>query len=208
MGDDLIEKGQEFDLSPEIIEDSPVLQRWLREIPDVFEDIKNQPSFRTRFRVGYSQFPSSNNVGGINIAIEDLFINNSSFTLSGGYNTSFNGDRLSVGGDLHYYMLPLGSYLNLSPVVGYRYIETDGYNTDGVNVGARLVLALSPDGAADIFINQSFVSPGSSQEVGITGISLGYALNENLRISTDIQWQNSIRHKDSRVGIGLEWMAF
>lgn len=206
--DDLIEKGQEFNLSPEIIENSPVLQKWLQEIPNVLEDIKNQPSFRTRVRLGYTQFPSSDDVGGIYVGIEDVFIDRSRFTVSGEYNTSFKGERLSLGGDLHYYILPLGSYVNLSPVLGYRYLATDGYHTDGVNVGVRLLLALSPEGASDIFITQSFVSPGSSQEVGIMTISAGYAVTENLRISTDIQWQNSIQHKDSRVGINLEWLLF
>lgn len=206
--DDLIEKGQEFNLSPEIIENSPVLQKWLQEIPNVLEDIKNQPSFRTRVRLGYTQFPSSDDVGGIYVGIEDVFIDRSRFTVSGEYATSFKGERLSLGGDLHYYILPLGSYVNLSPVVGYRYLATDGYHTDGVNVGVRLLLALSPEGASDIFITQSFVSPGSSQEVGIMTISAGYAVTENLRISTDIQWQNSIQHKDSRVGINLEWLLF
>lgn len=206
--DDFTEKGHEFDLSPEIIENSPVLQKWLQEIPNLLEEIKNQPSFATRVRIGYAQFPSHDHVGGIYVGIEDIFIDQSNFTISAQYDTSFNSDRFSVGGDLHYYVLPLGSYVNLSPVLGYRYLETDGYNTDGVNVGARLVLALSPQGGADIFVTQSFVSPGSSQEVGITSVSAGYALTENLRISTDIQWQNSIQQKDSRVGIGLEWLLF
>jgi hypothetical protein len=205
-GDDLIERGQEFDLSPEIIENSPVLRRWLREIPNIFEDIHNQPSFRTRVRFGYSQFPSNRHVGGINLGVEDIFIANTPLTVSGEYYTAIGGDRLSVGGDLHYYLLPKGSYINITPVLGYRYLETNGFNTDGVNVGARLVLSLSPGGAADIFVTQSFVSPGSNEEVGITTISAGYALTENIRLSTDIQWQNSIQKEDSRVGISLEWM--
>ena len=32
---------QDLDLSPEIIENSPVLQRWLKEVPNVLEDIRN-----------------------------------------------------------------------------------------------------------------------------------------------------------------------
>lgn len=48
---------QELDLSPELIEGSPVLQRWLEEVPNVLDDIRNDPSFRTRVRLGYSQFP-------------------------------------------------------------------------------------------------------------------------------------------------------
>ena len=44
-----------IDLSPELINGSPVLQKWLKGIPDVLDDIKNDPSFRTRVKVGYSQ---------------------------------------------------------------------------------------------------------------------------------------------------------
>ncbi len=31
------------------IKDSPVLQRWQRQVPNVLEDIKNDPSFWTRW---------------------------------------------------------------------------------------------------------------------------------------------------------------
>jgi hypothetical protein len=103
-------------------------------------------------------------------------------------------------------VLPLGSYINVAPLVGYRNIESNDYSTDGVNVGARLMLALSRTGAADVSLTQSFVSPGSSDEVGITTLSFGYAVTQNLRLSTDIQKQNSREEKDSRVGIVLEWM--
>lgn len=195
-----------IDLSPDEIEESPVLQRWIEKIPDVSEDIKNDPSFRTRIRLGYSHFPSSGDAGGFNIGVEDLFIGETGLTVSGDYQASFNGDRASVGGDLRYYILPLGNYINIAPVLGYRYIETNGYSTDGANVGLRLMFALSRTGAADISLTQSFVSPGGSEEVGMTTLSLGYALTENLRLSTDIQKQNSTNSKDSRVGIVLEWM--
>jgi hypothetical protein len=195
-----------IDLSPDAIEESPVLQRWLEEIPDISDDIKNDPSFRTRIRLGYSYFPSSGDASGFNIGVEDLFIGETGLTVSGDYQASFNGDRASVGGDLRYYVLPLGNYINIAPVLGYRYIETNGYSTDGVNVGLRLMLALSRTGAADISLTQSFVSPGGSEEVGMTTLSVGYALTKNLRLSTDIQKQNSVNSKDSRVGIVLEWM--
>lgn len=197
---------EELDLSPEIIENSPVLQRWLREVPDVLDEIRNDPSFRTRLRLGYSQFPSTDDAGGFNVGVEDVFIGRSGLTVSGDYQASFNGDRSSFGVDLRYYVLPLGNYVNIAPVVGYRNLETDDYSTDGINVGARLLLVLSRTGAADVSLTQSFVSPGSSEEVGITTLSVGYAVTQNLRLSTDIQKQNSREEKDSRVGIVLEWM--
>jgi len=196
----------DLDLSPEIIENSPVLQRWQRNIPNVLEEIRNDPSFRTRVRLGYSQFPSTGQAAGFNVGVEDIFIGRTGLTVSGDYQASFNGKREAFGADLRYYVLPLGSYVNVAPVVGYRNIQTDQYSTDGVNVGARLMLALSRTGAADLSLTQSFVSPGSRDEVGISTLSVGYAVTRNLRLSTDIQKQNSRQRKDSRVGIVLEWM--
>ncbi|NES22806.1 MAG: hypothetical protein F6K41_28770, partial [Symploca sp. SIO3E6] len=119
---------------------------------------------------------------------------------------SFNDKREAFGGELRYYVLPLGGYLNVAPVVGYRNLTSGEFSTDGPNVGIRLLLVLSRSGAADVSLTQSFVSPGSSEEVGITTLSFGYAMTQNLRISTDLQKQNSIAEKDSRVGIVLEWM--
>ncbi|PSF31303.1 hypothetical protein C7H19_22970 [Aphanothece hegewaldii CCALA 016] len=197
---------QIIDLKPEIIQDSPVLQRWLKEIPNVLEDIKYDPAFRTRLRLGYSQFPSSDDSAGINFGVEDVFIGKTGLTIRGDYQASFNGKRESVGGDLQYYILPLGYPVNIAPVVGYRYIETNHYSTDGVNVGLKLMLSLSRNGGADISVTQSFVSPGTSDEVGITNFSVGYALTSKLRLAADISAQNSPEAKDNRFGIVLEWM--
>jgi len=196
----------DLDLSPEVIESSPVLQRWMRQVPNVLEEITSEPSFRTRLRLGYSLFPSTDVAGGVNVGVEDMFIGRTGFTVSGEYQATFNGERQAYGGDLRYYVLPLGSYINVAPVVGYRHLETEEYSTDGVNLGARLLLVLSRGGAADISLTQSWVSPGTDEEVGLTTLSVGYAFTRNLRLSTDIQRQNLPESKDSRVGIVLEWM--
>lgn len=196
----------EWELDPKIIENSPVLQRWQRQIPNVLEDIQNDPSFRTRLRFGYAQFPSSGQAGGVAVGVEDVFLGQTRLTLSGDYQTAWNGDRSAYGAEIRYYLRPLGRYVNLAPVVGYRHLETTGQSTEGLKVGARFVFALSRSGAADLALQQSWISPGSSEEVGITNLSVGYALNSRWRISTDIEKQNSRFEKDSRVGVMLEWM--
>lgn len=200
----------DLDLAPEIIEESPVLEEWSEEVPNVLEDIQTDPSFRSRVRFGYSHFPSTDHQGGWNVSVEDVFLGDTGFTLRGEYQGTFEGDRTTWGADLQYYALPLGSYVNIAPVVGYRHITTQGnnqnYETEGVNVGAKLLLALSRTGAADISLSQTFVSPGSPDEVGITTLSFGYAITSALRLSTDLQKQNSRVEKDSRVGLSLEWM--
>jgi len=195
-----------IDIDPAILEDSPVLQRWLEEIPDVLEDIRHDPSFRSRLRLGYAYFPSTEDKSGWLIGIEDFFIGKTGLTVTAEYQGAFAGERETWGGDLRYYVLPLGSYFNLAPAVGYRNITSDRYHTDGLAIGAKLILALSRTGAADISLSQMFVSPGSADEVGITTLSTGYAVTEDLRLSVDLQKQNSVGEKDSRVGLTFEWM--
>ena len=196
----------ELDLDPKIRQESPVLERWLEKIPDIAEDIRRDPSFRTRIRLGYAEFPSSDNSSGVILGVEDVFFGQTSLTLSGDYQTAFNGKRTAIGGNLQYYLLPLGDYVNLAPMVGYRYIQTGNYSTDGLNLGLKLKLALSRTGAADITVSQSFISPGGDNEVGLTTLSVGYAITSNLRLAADIQAQNSRARKDSSVGILLEWL--
>lgn len=195
-----------LDLDPKTIQNSPVLQRWLKEIPDISAKIANDPSFRTRVRLGYSQFPSTDQAGGINLGIEDLRIDRSRFTVSADYNTSFNGKRNAWGANLQYYIRPLGNYVNVAPVVGYRKLETQGTTIEGANLGVKVLLVLSRGGGADVSLTQTWVSPFSSEQTGLTTLSFGYAVTHNLRLSTDLQKQNSPVRKDSRVGIVLEWM--
>ncbi|WP_289500310.1 hypothetical protein [Gloeocapsopsis sp. IPPAS B-1203] len=195
----------DLDLSPDI-ENNPVLQRWRDRVPNILEEITRDPSFRTRLRLGYSLLPSTDQAAGITFGIEDVFIGSTRFTVSAEYYAAFSGTYTAYGTDLRYYLRPLGSYINVAPLLGYRYLATDTYSIDGVNLGARLLLILSRNGAADISITQSWVDPGTDTAVSLTTLSIGYAITPELRVSTDIQKQNSPRSKDSRVGIILEWM--
>ncbi|HEY9907042.1 MAG TPA: hypothetical protein V6D18_05465 [Thermosynechococcaceae cyanobacterium] len=200
-----------IDLDPQLLQSSPVLQRWRDRVPNIQDEIQRDPSFRTRVRVGYSQFRSnksgkSGESGGWNVGVEEVLLDRSGFTLSADYQATFNRKQESWGADLRYYVGPLGSSVNLAPVVGYRYLETDRYAARGINVGARLLLVPSRTGAAEISLTQTWVSPGSAEEVSLTGLSFGYAVTRNLRLSTDIQRQRSRDRRDDRFGIGLEWM--
>jgi hypothetical protein len=195
-----------IDISPEIIKGSPVLQKWQQGVPDVLEDIKTDPSFRTRVKVGYSQYPSAGQSGGFHAAIDDVFFGRSGLSFSANYNSASNANRTAYGADVQYYLLPLGGYFNITPLVGFRHLETDKYNRDGLNLGVKLMLVPSRGGGADIALSQSWVGFGSSTETGLTTLSVGYALTNNLRLSTDIQQQNARENYDSRVGFGIEWM--
>lgn len=193
--------GSELDLPPEVIEDSPVLQRWLEEVPDVRSEIRHDPSFRTRVRLGYSELDQAD---GFYLGVEDVFVGETPLTVSADY--QHNGDRESYGVDLHYYALPLGSYVNLAPIVGYRHVELDDFSQDGVNLGLQVRIVPSRTSGADLTLSQTWVAPLSDSRVSLTEVGLGYAVTQQLRISTDLQWQSSPQQSDRRIGIGLEWM--
>lgn len=194
-----------LDLDPAIIEGSPTLQRWLEEIPDVAEEIRHRPSFRTRLRVGYAQFPSTDQARGVGAALEDVFlIPGTGLTAGLDYARSGGGQREAYGGEVRYYLLPLGGYANLAPTLGYRSLTTPAYQTDGLDVGLRLMLVPSRGGGADVALSQRWVAPGTDSEVGITSLEVGYAITRQLRLGTDFQRQNSRFGQDSRFGISLE----
>ncbi len=194
-----------LDLDPAVIEGSPTLQRWLERIPDVADDIRHQPSFRSRLRAGYAQFPSTAGAGGFGAAIEDVFVvPGTGLTASADYSRSWNGQREAYGGEARYYLLPLGGYVNIAPTVGYRSLNTPAYQTDGLDVGLRLMLVPSRGGGADLALSQRWVAPGSEGEVGITSLAIGYAVTRQLRLGTDFQLQNSRFGQDSRFGLSLE----
>lgn len=197
---------QSVEVDPEIIESSPVLQRWLEEVPDVSVDIQHDPAFRTRVRVGYSQFPSTDHTSGYYLGVQDVFLGRTPLTLSAEYSANGRGDRELIGVDAQYYLLPLGWYGNVAPVVGYRAVNNDTFSSDGINVGLRIILIPSRTGAADLSLTQSWVSPGTPDEVGLTTFSAGYAVTEDVRLATDIQTQNTRERQESRVSVLVEWL--
>ena len=200
------ESETDLDIDPQIIEDSPVLQRWLETVPDVATDIEQDPAFRTQLRIGYAEFPSTDQTRGIHIGLQDIFVGHTPLTLSAEYTSNGRGDRQLLGFDAQYYILPLGSYGNVAPVVGYRSIDTPEFSNDGVNVGFRIIVIPSRSGAADLSLTQSWVAPGTDKEIGLTTFSVGYAVTRDLRIATDIQAQNTPEGHESRVSLLLEWM--
>ncbi|MEO1430087.1 MAG: hypothetical protein AAFS12_13735 [Cyanobacteria bacterium J06632_19] len=195
-------ESQELDINPEVIENSPVLQRWLKQVPNVLADINHKPSFRTRFRFGYSLNEGNS---GVKVGFEDIFIVDN-FTVSGEYQQAFNGNVENYGGDLNYYLLPLGSYVNFSPLVGYRMVQTSDDSTSGVNLGVKLLLVLSRGGGADIAFTRSWVAFGSAEEVALTKLSASYAINNKLRFSTEFGQQKISGDRERQVGFFLEWM--
>ena len=198
-----------LDLDPSILENSPVLQRWLDEVPDVLSDIDHDLSFRPRLRAGYQQ-PWSEGDGGIIVGVEDVFLGTTGLTVSGDYQTTF-GDRdrdhhEQYGLDVRYYLLPLGKNVNVAPVLGYRQVDLGRDDVEGANVGIRLLFVPARTGAADLSLTQTWVDPGSDRALSRFKLSVSYALTQEVRLSTDLLVQTSDYQSQTDVGLLLEWL--
>ena len=209
---DLISNQQqdtELELEPGTVDSSPVLQDWLQVTPDVLDAIRNEPSFPARLQLGYALFPSSRDERGLAIGVEDVFIGDLPLTVNADYVANFDDgsrDRKSYGAHLRYYVLPLGGYVNVAPIVGYRHVEAVDYSESGPQIGFQVKVIPSRGGGADFAYTQSWVSPTDNDSVMITQLEFGYGLTEQLRLATDVGWQFAPGATDSRLGIGVEWM--
>ncbi|MBF2077651.1 MAG: hypothetical protein IGR76_03820 [Synechococcales cyanobacterium T60_A2020_003] len=204
---DQAQRLDELDLDSQTVDESPVLQRWLDEVPDLDTDIRHDSTIRPRLRVGYAYSLAEPDTSTGWIGIEDLFGGDSSLTVSGDYRVALNGDdSQSYGAELRYYLRPLGDRVNLAPVAGYRSVHQADEDVSGLTLGMRLTLALSRNGASDISVSQVWVAPGKGDELGITTVSTGYAIAPDLRIATELQIQSSSDISQKQLGVGLEWM--
>jgi hypothetical protein len=187
---------------PENIENSSLLQRWLRQPPDLLQEIRENPSFNTKFGM---KITSRDQVLGFAVGLDDLFIGRTPITFSANYEKEFANSSSGLDLNLRYYLLPLGEYFNLAPQIGYRSVAiADQPFLSGFDIGIQGILALSPR-SADIRIAQTWTSIGSNNEISTTKLSASYALMPQLRLASSVQWQRSPIRSDSRVGIGLEF---
>ncbi len=191
---------EDLKLNQDIIENSPVLRRWLVDPPDVLDDIYNNPSFNSKVRLGLT---SRDRSFGFAVGLQDLFLGKSPLTVSANYQQEFSGRETDLNADLKYYLLPLGGYFNIAPQIGYRYIDFFGETVSGVDVGIQGILILSPR-TADLRLSQTFTAPRSDRETSITTLSTSYALNNRLSLGSNIQWRRSPVRSDSTIGFYLE----
>ena len=194
-------RANDLEIDRQVIESSPVLRRWLEDPPDLLDDIYNVPSFNTRLGIGIT---SRSDSLGVTAAVEDLFVGRSPLTVSGSYQTEFSGRESEIQANLRYYVLPLGSYWNFSPIVGYRqFNQADRPQVSGLDIGLQGILVLSPH-SSDLRFSHTFTSPSGNLEMSTTTLSTSYAITNNLRLGTKIEWRRSPLIYDSRLGILLE----
>ena len=197
----LTEQAAEVGIEPALLENSPVLRRWLQSPPDLMQDIQHTPVFSPHIRTGIT---SRNNDLGVEASIEDVFVGQTPFTLSGSYQTEFAGREQSFALQMRYYTLPLGSYFNVAPTVGYRQINlTQQPQVSGVDLGLQGVLVLSPH-AADLRIGQTFTAPGAATETGITTLAASYAITTTIRLHSRVEWRRNPGFYDQRFAMGFE----
>ena len=195
------QRATELEIDRQVIESSPVLQRWLENPPDLLEDIYQTPSFESKVRFGIT---SRDNSLGVEAGVEDLFVGRSPLTVNGNYQTEFSGRESELQANIRYYVLPLGSYVNFSPIVGYRqFNQFDRPQISGLDVGLQGILVLSPH-SSDLRLSHTFTAPSSNLEMSKTTLSSSYAITKNLRLGTKIEWRRSPLIYDSRVGILFE----
>lgn len=193
--------GTDLDLPPGLLQGSPVLRRWLEKPPNLQQDIRRDPSFPTRIQVGVIRSQQDRNFG-VQVGVEDVFVGRSGLSFSSLYQQISDNNRFQV--NARYYLLPLGSRLNLAPQVGYGFAHLDDRSSSGLDLGYKAILVLSR-GSADLSFGQSWTQPGSKDQTRLTRLGASYAVTRNLRLATDFQWQRTGDHTDRRVGVFLEW---
>jgi len=140
-------------------------------------DIVNNPSFRTRLRLGYSQFPSTDQAPAWNAGVEDVFVGRTGLTLSGDYQATMASALLE-----EQICVTMASLVATSTSRAGGGLSASKKRTGTrVSISVRACYWSYRGGAADISLTQSWVAPGTDEEVGLTTLSFGYAFTRNLR---------------------------
>ena len=198
-----------LNIEQDLVQRSPVLKRWLEAPPNVLSEIDNTPAFPTKFKVGVANVTSQDNDYELVLGIEDIFLGKSRFTVSGEYHQSLNQNTHNTnlwGGNVRYYLLPLGAYINLAPQVGYTSLRQEGTEFQGPELGGKLVFALFQ--TADVTLTETVILPSQGLTVGRTQLSFGYALSPSTRISADINFINAPTRQDTSFGINFEFTSY
>ncbi len=191
----------DMELETTVVEESPVLQRWLDQPPNVLEEITHTPILPARIQAVF-EGDSTWELGVADLQLADRV------TLSGSYRQSWDHpDDRDYGSEVRYYLAPMGSILNLAPQLGYRSFNQADRQLSGPYLGAFVVLGLAP-GAADLTASYSFLDPVEPEEgqATLASITASYALSTSIRLAARYSWRNSTLRKDSDFGLILEWI--
>lgn len=187
----------DLELDANLIQSSPVLQRWLRDPPNLLDEIQNTPVLPTRIQAAVETSAWS-------IGLQDLRIGQR-LTLSGDYRQSLDDpEDYQLSSSLRYYLSPLGSRFNLAPQIGYAQFEQSDRSLSGLQLGAFMVIALAPK-SADITLSYNWIDSANNQSATVAQVTSAYALNASTRLAARYRWQNSTLSQDRNFAFVLEW---
>lgn len=186
----------------ELIESSPTLQRWLEQPPDLLQELQSRSLIPTRMQAGLD--PDAWTVGLEDVRLFDRL------TVSGDYRRGFEGGEGSserqFGSALRYYLAPLGSLVNVAPVVGYRQVEGLDQTLRGVELGAHAVLIPAP-GAADLTLSYTWISPSADQPTAtLAQVTSAYTLTPSIRVGARYRRFSYAGDPDTSFGMIVEWI--
>lgn len=187
-------------LDAALLEASPTLRRWLQTPPDLLEEIRNRPLIQPRIQASLG--PDTWSLG-----LEDLRLFDR-LTVSGDYQQVLNtpsGTEQQFGSSLRYYLAPLGSQVNVAPVVGYRHLEVAERSWGTVQWGAHAVLIPAP-GAADLTLSYSWLHPPDESISTLVQLTTAYTLRPSFRVGARYRYESSRLDQETSFGLVMEWI--
>ncbi|MEM9569059.1 MAG: hypothetical protein AAF974_12210 [Cyanobacteria bacterium P01_E01_bin.34] len=185
----------------DVLDDSPVWERWRDDLPNVLDDIRNTPALPPRVRLGLA----SNREW--QVGAEDITLYDRAF-MRGHYRAAFDEQSdEEYGVDVGYYLFPRGNHFNVSPLLGFRHLDLGDRINDGVNVGLVGTIALAP-GTADLAVSYSLLDPFAEDEATLGSVTAAYHLTRRLRLASQVNWRHSVGADDIAVGVFFEFKLF
>lgn len=184
------------ELEASLVDQSPVLRRWLQQSPDVLHIIRHTPAVPMRLRLGAVSTRRGS------IAIEDIPLT-TQLTLSSDYQWE-QDTTYEYGVHLRYALMPRGDRVNIAPEIGYRNLNSPLGTSAGLSLGLTSSISLAP-GAADLVLSYRLLNPASADESTLVSATAAYNLGTSIRLATQYSWQNTPWERDHRVGLFLEW---
>lgn len=184
-------------LEASLVEQSPVLQRWLANPPNVLNLIRETPVLPLRLRLGAVGADSGS------VGLEDIALG-SRLTLSGDYRWQTDATT-DYGLHLRYYLRPRGRRFNLAPEIGFRDLSSPLGSSSGVAVGLGSTISLAP-GTADLSLSYRILNITRDRETTFASATAAYSLSRSVRLAAHYSWINSPWERDQRLGLFLEWI--
>ena len=201
-----------------LVEASPTLRRWLQQPPNLLEEIRNQPLIPMRLQASIGT--DSWSVGLEDVRLFDRLTVSGDFqhrtdqyrtdqlgTDQLGTDQSGTTETQTYGSNLRYYLAPLGSQVNVSPLLGYRQLHQSDQGWGNLQLGAHAVFIPAP-GAADLTVSYSWLTPTDSDQPTSTlaQVTTAYTITPDLRVGARYRYEGNRLDQDATFGLIVEWI--